>query len=256
MLACSVANPGTTNGGTASNISLCLFCVRSGPDGIIHGYRSNNISWFAQDDWKVSSRLTLNLGVRWEYDGTLSDKYGNLTNVWESQVQLVNTPAGVAGIGPNGGLPTSGGTFAGYVVPNNFPRLTTAIRPPAFWSATAACRCAAALPMNNFAPRFGFAWQPFGGSKFVVRGGVGLFYDRIGGNQFVHSVEQGNPYADHARLRWQRRVSPPACKTSSRSARSAFIPRWVNFSNGTSSEPEPAVHRRRTFTRRSPASTT
>ena len=232
-VACSVANPGATNGGTASNISLCLFCVRSGPDGIIHGYRSNNISWFAQDDWKISSRLTLNLGIRWEYDGTLSDKYGNLTNVWESQVQLVNTPAGVAGVGPNGGLPTSGGTFAGYVVPNNFTAHYP--NPPAgVLVSDRSLPVRSGPPYNNFAPRFGFAWQPFGGNKFVVRGGVGLFYDRIGGNQFVHSVEQGNPYADTLDYGGSGAL-PFSLQNEFPQRPLGFIPRWVNFSNGTSS---------------------
>ena len=56
---CSVANPGNSNGSaTSSNIASCLFCVRSGPDGIIHGYRTNNINAFVQDDIKVGPRLT------------------------------------------------------------------------------------------------------------------------------------------------------------------------------------------------------
>ena len=55
--------------GGPSNILECLFCTRSGPDGIIHGYRLPNMNSFVQDDWKVSSKLTLNIGVRWEYDG-------------------------------------------------------------------------------------------------------------------------------------------------------------------------------------------
>ena len=231
--ACGPANPGLTNGGTASNISLCLFCVRSGPDGIIHGYRSNNVNWFVQDDWKVNSKLTFNFGVRWEYDGTLSDKYGNLTNVWESQVRSVNTPAGVAGTGPNGGLPTSGGTFAGYVVPSNFTDHYP--NPPAgVLVSNRTLPVKSGPPYNNFAPRFGFAWQPLGGSRFVIRGGFGLFYDRIGGNQFVHSVEQGNPYADTLDYGGSGAL-PFSLQNLFPQRPLGFIPRWVNFSNGASS---------------------
>jgi outer membrane receptor protein involved in Fe transport len=66
--------------------------VRSGPDGIIHGYREHDTAVFVQDDWKVNSRLTINLGVRWEYDGMLGDHYGNLTNIWPSLMQGVTPP--------------------------------------------------------------------------------------------------------------------------------------------------------------------
>jgi hypothetical protein len=228
--ACNVANPGATNGGPNSNISLCLFCVRSGPDGIIHGYRANDYSWFVQDDWKVTSRLTFNLGVRWEYDGTLSDKYGNLTNVWESQLLMANTPAAVAGTGPNGRLPTSGGTFYGYVVPNNF-RDHYPAPPPGVLVSDRSLPVKSGPPLNNFAPRFGFAWQPTGSPRFAVRGGVGLFYDRIGGNQFVHSVEQGNPYADTLDYGGSG-AQPFSLQNLFPQRPLGFIPRWVDFSTG------------------------
>ncbi|HTA41953.1 MAG TPA: carboxypeptidase-like regulatory domain-containing protein [Bryobacteraceae bacterium] len=218
---CSVANPGTSNGSvTSSNIASCLFCVRSGPDGIIHGYRTNNINAFVQDDFKVSQRLTLNLGVRWEYDGTLSDKYGNLTNVWQSQVLTVPVP---------GNSPATG-SLAGYVVPSNFQGTV----PSGVLKANRDLPVKSGPPMDNFGPRFGFAWQPFGSGRFVVRGGVGMFYDRIGGNLFVHSVEQGNPYAvtlDFAGSANQ----PSSLQQLFPNTPLSFVPRWVNFATGANS---------------------
>ena len=95
--------------GGPGNVLQCLFCVRSGPNGIIHDYLENNHSAFLQDDWKVSSRLTFNIGVRWELDGTYSDKYGNLTNFWESEIQSVPVPPTTP--------TTSGPGLVGYVVP-------------------------------------------------------------------------------------------------------------------------------------------
>jgi hypothetical protein len=228
---CTPANPGNTTGTALSNIASCLFCVRSGPDGIIHGYRANNVDGFVQDDFKVNQKLTLNLGVRWEYDGTLSDKYGNLTNVWQSQLLTVNTPAGVAGKGLfNGALPITGGTLAGYVVPSNFQGTP----PPGVLKSSRSLPVRTGPPYDNFAPRFGFAWQPMENRRFVVRGGVGMFYDRIGGNLFVHSVEQGNPYAvtlDYA----GGAAQPASLENLFPSTPLQFVPRWVDFATGNSS---------------------
>src|SRR5579871_44055 len=228
---CSPSNPGNTTGTPLSNIASCLFCVRSGPDGIIHGYRANNVSAFVQDDFKVSPRLTLNLGLRWEYDGTLSDKYGNLTNVWQSQVLAVNTPAQLAGKGPfNGALPTVGGTLAGFVVPANFQGAV----PSGVLKSDRNLPVKSGPPLDNFGPRLGFAWQPIENGRFVVRGGIGMFYDRIGGNLFVHSVEQGNPYAvtlDYAGPAAQ----PASLQNLFPPTPLGFVPRWVDFSTGAGS---------------------
>jgi hypothetical protein len=181
---CSPANPGNTTGSSFGTYLFCLFCVRSGPDGIIHGYREKDISAFVQDDWKVGPKLTLNLGVRWEYDGTLGDHFGNLTNVWPSLLQTVPTP-------PTTPQP-SGSGLVGYVVPNNFAAHYG--NPPAgVTTVDGGAPSENGIPKANFGPRFGFAYTPK--EKVVVRGGVGLFYDRVGSSKFVHAVEQGDPYA-------------------------------------------------------------
>lgn len=167
------------------NIASCVGCVAGGnpaSGGVIHAFRQTNMSGFVQDDWKLSSRLTVNLGVRWEYDGTFSDKYGNLSNTWLSQLapnsQVPSAPLG---------LPAN---YAGWVVPGNF--LAHYSQPPAgvlINSGTGGLQDHP--PLSNFAPRLGFAFQA--NSKLVIRGGAGLFYDRVSGDALFHGMEQGFP---------------------------------------------------------------
>ena len=206
--------------GGPGNILQCLFCVRSGPypDGIIHDYLESNHSAFFQDDWKVNNRLTLNLGVRWEYDGTYSDKYGNLTNLWVSQFNTVPVPP----TGPT----TSGPGLVGYVVPNNYTSHYP--NPPSgVLVSNSSLPTSSGVPKDNFAPRFGFAWQPKANGKLVIRGGVGMFYDRIGGGTFVHGLEQGYPYAvtlDYSGFNTFTNANPyPTTPLGT------FASRWVNF---------------------------
>jgi len=179
-----VGGPQNTATGQPGNINQCLFCTRSAPQGIIHGYNAAGGSAFFQDDFKATSRLTFNLGVRWEYNGALTDKYGNLTQSWVSRIQAVPLP-------PSGPT-TSGPGISQWVVPNNFVEHYG--QPPdgvLVNSNNTSQRVGA--PRNNFGPRIGFAYQAK--SKLVIRGGTGIFYDRVGADRIVFAVEQGNPYS-------------------------------------------------------------
>ena len=170
----------------------CLFCVKSTSgtgQGIIHFYQLHNQNTYVLDDWKVSSRLTINLGLRWEYDGLLSDKYGHLTQVWENRmVANADIPTSVAA------ALTSSTAVQQYVVPSNF--ISHFGTPPAGVGVSSNRNSVEGhAPYSNFAPRIGFAWQPLSGGKLVVRGGAGIFYDRVGLDRVVHAFEQGYPYA-------------------------------------------------------------
>jgi hypothetical protein len=227
---CSPSNPGNTNGG-GGNIFQCLFCVRSGPDGIIHQYKEPNQSAFFQDDWKVNDKLTLNLGVRWEYDGTYSDKYGNLTNFWESQIFKAPIPP----TGPT----TSGPGLLGYVVPNNY--LDHYAAPPdGVLVSNRSLPVRTGPPLSDFGPRFGFAYQA--ASKLVIRGGFGIFYDRVAGDRFVHGLEQGYPYA--ITLDYSGAGSQPFNNQNPYPSTplGVFASRWANFQTGqTSNLNTPAI---------------
>ena len=168
-------------------------------DGIIHAYRLPNMNAFTQDDWKVSSKLTVNIGVRWEYNGTLSDKNGNLTNTWLSKLvpnsQVPNAPLGNAA------------NYSGYVVPNNYRYQDLGrLHRTVFVTSDKSLPTREGPPLSNFGPRIGFAYQAH--SKLVIRGGAGLFYDRVGTDRFVHSVQEGNPLRRTVALGPHRQPSP------------------------------------------------
>lgn len=174
--------------GQPGSIYSCVFCVAGPEQGVVHGYRLPDMNSFVQDDYKVSSKLTINLGVRWEYDGTLSDKYGNLTNLWTSQLQKVPVPP----TGPNMGS----NNLVGWVVPNNYSTGTFGAVPAGVLQNSGSLPIASHPPYSNFAPRVGFAYQV--NDKLVARGGVGLFYDRVDISALVHGLEQGPPYSGTA----------------------------------------------------------
>jgi hypothetical protein len=106
----------------------------------------NMHSLYAQDDWHVIPKLTLNLGLRWEYGSPYADLYNRVSNFDPvSQTVLTTTPGAVAG---NGITPFSGGGTYGKTLVN-----------PDF---------------TDFGPRLGFAYSV--DPKTVIRGGFGMSY--------------------------------------------------------------------------------
>jgi len=220
--ACNVLNPGNTTGVGTSSFNACLFCVRSSVNGIVHNYSLRNLSLFIQDDWTVNNSLTLNIGVRWERFGTLADKYGNLTNFWRSDLQSVPVP-------PTAPSQTDPNGFIGYVVPENYDARPISEGghgplPPGVRQFDGKFTAQNRIPLSNFGPRIGFAWKALGSGRAVVRGGFGIYYDRIGINRLVHAVQEGRPYADTTGL--QHDIASLQSPFQDRPL--AFLPRWFN----------------------------
>ncbi len=114
------------------------------------GYTTDNTrsmryhAMFLQDDWKVTSKLTLNLGLRWEYEAPMTDRYNAFSNFDLSIV----SPLRVPGLTLRGGL-----TYPGV------GGVDRRITEPSF---------------NDLGPRFGFAYQA--NRKLVARGGYGIMW--------------------------------------------------------------------------------
>jgi hypothetical protein len=218
-------NGSTAGGGFSNVLNTNNFDVGSGPSGLVHGYRMKNADWFVQDDWKVNSRLTLNLGLRWEYDGRLSDKYGNLVSFWPSAILAVPVP---------GSTPATG-TRAGWVVPSNYDTAYWG-NPPAGVISSGRNVATSPVPLDNFAPRLGFAWRPLDTNRFVVRGGAGLFYDRVPVNTEVHAVEESPPYGFKLDQGPSTNQFSSLAKPLQDWKLGTFPVRWVNFANNTGSD--------------------
>jgi hypothetical protein len=135
------------------------FGGRNGGGTLINGatnryYRSNQAGAFAQDNFRLKKNLTVNLGLRWDWDGPLWEKYGRLTNFYP---QDYSYDLGTDTIN-NIGLVVAGNnsTFGTKGVSNS----TLTGRQ---W---------------GFAPRIGLVWAPTMVKNITVRAGFGLYYDR------------------------------------------------------------------------------
>jgi Carboxypeptidase regulatory-like domain/TonB-dependent Receptor Plug Domain len=166
---CAANSAGCTlsNGAASSNIqTVGTFAAQNASYPFY--YRALGLNGFVQDDLRLTAKLTLNLGVRWEYDGWPTVNGGVLTDIWPSLVGTVPLPPTQA----------AGGTLAGFVVPANY----SGTIPTGIYRNNNNSAVPNGAPRDNFAPRLGFAWQPTGDNKWALRGGFGMFYDVLPGN--------------------------------------------------------------------------
>lgn len=167
------------NGSAFSNV----FSSSSAQGRYYKAFRAIDMASFVQDDVKINPRLTLNTGVRWELNGGVSEAFGNMSSLFP----------GIAAAAP---APTAAGSFAGFVVPSNY-----SLPVPAGVTVLPGKTLASnGMPLHNFGPRFGFAWQPFSNSSgTVVRGGYGAFYTMPNGNSILQ-VLTSQPFVSTAAL--------------------------------------------------------
>jgi hypothetical protein len=112
-------------------------------------FKQHEWDWYGQDTWKVRSNLTLNLGVRYQYNGVPYETSGNLSNLLQDPGSFATgAPVTFSLVGPGSGHQ---------------------LYQPDY---------------KDIEPRFGFSWDPWKDGKTAVRGGFGIFHDRTFGNAF------------------------------------------------------------------------
>lgn len=127
--------------------------------------RAWDYNFFAQDDWKLGPRLTLNLGLRYELDLPIYDTRGRLTTfdptLYVPRPLILNgAPAGP----PIGGFVQAGNVIAALDLPEvpNVSKYVLHSTDP-----------------NNLALRLGLAWSALGSGRLVVRAGYGMYFSRV-----------------------------------------------------------------------------
>ena len=165
-------------------------------------YRSNQLGTYVQDKWQISPNLSLTAGLRYDWDGGLTEKYGRIFNFDYSLYSyspgsdtITNPGLVIAGNNANGTKGVSNTTLTGRQ-----------------W---------------GLGPRVGAAWQPgFSHNKVVIRTGAGIYYDR--GELFSYfspgyaiGTVSGGPFGVNQQLPF---VNASSCPTGSQSLYEFYIP--------------------------------
>lgn len=156
--------------------------VRQDNDGISQHYH-----FFAQDEWKVSPRLTISYGLRYELHPGYHDKYGDIGN-FDSTVAKsgrVIYPDGKNDLLAQGFLASANACDPDGVTNTNTATINgVACMPVQGNSAAGYPSGLKKYPHLRFMPRLGFAWRPFGNDDWAIRGGVGLYNINMLGSSF------------------------------------------------------------------------
>ena len=151
-------------------------------------FRFRDYSAYIADDWKVSQKLTLNLGMRYELFMWPTERQGRIGNFDFDGFDSCFTQNG-------GSLSICDNPSPGFLVPANVQSTGLGNVDGAIAATTKAGNnhTLRGQDRNNFAPRVGFAYSPLDTNRMVIRGGYGVFYDRPSA-AFINTVFSNYPF--------------------------------------------------------------
>ncbi|MGH9718828.1 MAG: carboxypeptidase regulatory-like domain-containing protein [Bryobacteraceae bacterium] len=191
-------NPFRTRYGFASTLLGIMTSYQEGTGRPYGLYRFSNVEWYIQDNWRVNRRLALDYGIRFYHNLPQADVRGQTSafvpGLWDISRAPRLITSGRNGAGARVGIdPVTGQIynpgFVGTFVPgsgdpalgmvsggtNGFPKSLYTV------------------PGLSLGPRSGFAYDLLGDGRTALRGGAGIFYDRIQGNPTMNMIN--NPPA-------------------------------------------------------------
>ena len=153
-------------------------------------YRQGEI--YAQDDWRASRRLTINVGLRWVYFSPNTNSGNQVSSFYASKYNAAEAPVVTFGGGflnNSTGVPiTSSGTEANLL--NGLVVAGQNGTPDGFFTAE----------KKNFAPRVGFAYDLTGDGKTSIRAGYGIGYSRLAVEALYNAFGQNPPYTQSSNI--------------------------------------------------------
>ena len=185
--------------------------------------RFNQFALYGEDNWRVGKRLTLNLGLRWEGIPHAYDQNGRLSNFLQGDYNYADAPT-----------TANGGFFADGSLNPKSPGFRTvpgtALSDVSFYLNGVGLAGRNGVPQglvqnhwNNFGPRVGFAYDIGGDQKTVLRGGFGMFYERIQGND-VYNMGPNPPFSYNPNPSNVSFSNPSVSLTSGLAAARPFFP--------------------------------
>jgi len=171
----------------------------------------NNYEGFVQDTWKIKPRLTLDYGVRFVHMSPQYDEGGHDVNFVANSWNLANAPVFYRAVCAAGAAaPCTGSNRQAFnpltgqsLGPNTASAIGTLVSGSGSLTDGLALAGQGGVPKEDYfwpvlepAPRLGIAWEPTSSHRIVLRGGVGMFYDRPAGNTIFSDV--ANPPVAYA----------------------------------------------------------